>query len=116
MPEHCSLCGTLVETIGTDEGTMHYRPLKKPEAVRVLEARVRGLEDAIGVLQPLARRYADGRRTYVTGELNDLTRHLMRHGVSFPTPDGTPWARDGMGHRYCNLTPEEFALGEKVPT
>mgnify|MGYP001603791364 CR=1 FL=1 len=72
------------------------------------------LERAVKELHWMARRYADGRKTYVTSSLNYLTRDLLAAGVEFEQPDGAPWARDGNGRAYDRLTDEEAALGRGV--
>jgi hypothetical protein len=48
-------------------------------------------------LQWMARRYANGRRTYAVGVCNDATKHLIEMGVEIkPDPVGdTIWAMDG---------------------
>lgn len=64
----------------------------------------------------MARRYADGRSSYVTGLFNDYTRALLAMGVELnPTGDGTIWARDAMGRAYDGLTDEEAAQGSPMP-
>lgn len=64
----------------------------------------------------MARRYADGRSSYVTGLFNDHTRALLAMGVELnPTGDGTIWARDAMGRAYDGLTDEEAAQGSPMP-
>ena len=60
-----------------------------------------------------ARRYCDGRQSYVTSMFNDDIRKLISLGVELnPTADGTIWARDAQGRAYDHLTPEEAALGD----
>lgn len=59
------------------------------------------------------RRYADGRATYLTGELNAQTRQLLALGIEIRTPDGTPWARDAFGRACDGLTDEEALLGKE---
>lgn len=64
----------------------------------------------------MARRYADGRSSYVTGLFNDHTRALLAMGVELnPTGDGTIWARDAMGRAYDGLTDDEAAQGSPMP-
>jgi hypothetical protein len=59
-----------------------------------------------------ARRYADGRRTYITRMFNENTRTLLKLGVKLnPTGDGTVWARDGMGRSFDGLSDEEAGQG-----
>lgn len=60
----------------------------------------------------MARRYADGRRSYATSLLNEHTRALLAQGVDLnPTADGTIWARDADGRGCDHLTDEEAAAG-----
>jgi hypothetical protein len=52
----------------------------------------------------MARRYADGRMSYVTGLFNDHVRALQQMGVELnPTGDETVWAKDGMGRAFDGL-------------
>jgi len=63
-------------------------------------------------LQFWARRYADGRMTYVTGEVNQHTRTLLAMGIELigdPADGGTVWSRDGMGRDFDGLTDVEAA-------
>jgi hypothetical protein len=69
------------------------------------------LRGVVCQLHPLARRYADGRESYVTSALNALTRELLGRGVALDTPDGTPWARDRGGRGFDGLSEGEAALG-----
>ena len=63
---------------------------------------------------PLAREYADGRRTYATGMMNDATRALLAMGIELPLGEHrTIWARDGQGRPYDHLTEEEAVMGIK---
>jgi len=63
----------------------------------------------------MARRYADGRSTYATGMFNNAIRQAEALGVELnPKPEGTIFARDGMGPGYAGLTQEEYDLGEPV--
>lgn len=74
--------------------------------------RAEALEAIVRDFHWLARRYVDGRCSYVTGMFNDRTRSLLVWGVELHQPDETPWARDGQGPAYCGLTAEDFALGK----
>jgi len=65
----------------------------------------------VTALQHWARRYCDGRMTYVVKEFNAITRALKAAGVPLESPDGTIWARDGMGRAYDGLSPEEASEG-----
>lgn len=61
----------------------------------------------------MARRYADGRRTYSTGLFNDHTRVLQSMEVPLHTTgDNALFARDGMGRAYDKLSQEEARLAE----
>jgi len=63
----------------------------------------------------MARRYANGRQSYVTSLFNDHTRTLLKLGVKLnPTNDGTIWARDAGGRAYDGLTDEEAAMGQRI--
>ncbi len=63
-------------------------------------------------LQSCARRYADGRRTYVPGMVNDATRYLLSIGVPVnPCGERIIWARDGMGRAYDGLTDAQATSG-----
>ena len=59
----------------------------------------------------MARRYVDGRMSYVTSLFN---RHVstLRHMDIYLDPyiDGSIWARDGMGRAYDGLTDEEAEI------
>lgn len=77
-----------------------------------LELENHQLRHIVADLQWMARRYANGRRTYATAILNDHTRALLRMGaVLNPTGDEIIWARDGMGRAYDGLTDAEATPG-----
>lgn len=59
----------------------------------------------------MARRYADGRRTYATGLFNEMVRDILRLGISLQGHDGIIWARDGQGRLYDHLSPREAEVG-----
>ncbi len=64
------------------------------------------------VLQPCARRYADGRRTYVPSMVNDATRYLLSIGLPVnPCGERIIWARDEMGRTYDGLTDAQATPG-----
>ena len=71
------------------------------------------LEACIRDTDWMARRYSDGSRTYAPSLYNDSKRILMALGFALRLDpiSGTPWARDGSGARYGNLSSEEHALG-----
>lgn len=74
------------------------------------------LKSIASALHWMARRYADGRQSYVTSMFNELTRALLRRGVELNrTGDGTIWARDAMGRAYDGLTESEAAEGRPLP-
>ncbi len=59
----------------------------------------------------LARRYADGQFSYATHAFNDITRSLLKIGVTLnPCYDQRIWAYDGMGRKYDGLTPKDLEL------
>lgn len=63
-------------------------------------------------LQWMARRYADGRRTYATAMLNEITRTLLLFGVTLnPTGDEILFARDGGGRAFDGLSEQEAIPG-----
>lgn len=64
-------------------------------------------------LHSIARRYADGRRSYITSMFNSHTRFLLDLGFPLLKPDGTLWARDTMGRIYDGLSEEEAQLGRE---
>ena len=71
------------------------------------------LRRIVGDLHWMARRYADGRATYVTWMFNEATRVLLKLDVDLKMfdVDGTIWARDHHGRTYDGLNDEEAALG-----
>ena len=53
----------------------------------------------------MARRYADGRRTYAVGMMNDATRLALAQGIELQKP----WfARDGSGREFDGLSDAEY--------
>lgn len=80
-----------------------------------LKTRIAALERIVIDFHWVARRYCDGRTSYVTGLFNDHTRTLLAMGLELnPTADGTIWAHDSMGGAFDGLTPEEAAMGRAV--
>ena len=61
-----------------------------------------------------ARRYADGRMSYVTSMVNSCVQTLLDLGVELNMSDGTPFARDGMGRKFDGLSDEEASKGERL--
>lgn len=77
-----------------------------------LEAENRILRRICIDLHPMARRYADERRTYVTSMFNEHTATLLSLRLKLnPTADGIIWARDGGGRKYDGLTEEQATPG-----
>lgn len=62
-------------------------------------------------LQWMARRYADGRSTYVTSWFNQITQYLNKKHLYLNPCDGIIWARDGMGRHYDHLTEAQATTG-----
>lgn len=78
-----------------------------------LRLRVNTLERACKDLQWMAKRYAEGRRSYAVSMLNEITRTLLALGIELnPCGEGTVWARDGGGFLYGGLTKEEWNEGD----
>ena len=74
------------------------------------EERARALERIVIDLHWCARRYCDGRTTYMTSLFNAHTKALLALGVLLnPTADQRLFADDGMGAAYAELTPEDLA-------
>lgn len=81
-----------------------------------LRQRIDILERIVVELHWMARRYADGRQSYVSKDFNDYTRELLVLGLKLnPGHEGTIWARDRDGPGASGLTQEEFDLGEPMP-
>lgn len=81
-----------------------------------LRQRCEALEKIAHDLHWMARRYADGRRSYAPGLFNDHTRALLEMGVKLnPTGDGTVWANDG-DIPFAGLDAEHFMPGHPVAT
>lgn len=76
-----------------------------------LEMQLEALKRHATNLHWMARRYADGRMSYVTGLFNDITRYLLVIGCELKPDDGTIWARDGHGRAFDGLTDEETNMG-----
>lgn len=75
------------------------------QKVKQLQAENEALRSIVAEFHWMARRYADGSRTYATSMFNDRTRQLLRMGVKLGCgADGIIWARDGMGRRFDGLT------------
>ena len=100
----------LLERMGTGP-----TELDEFELERVL-AYVSTLEQYIQECDWLARRYAEGRRTYATGQYNDAKRAVLATGLELELDPltSTPWARDGSGARFCGLSAEEYAQGKPL--
>ena len=86
-------------------------PKRNPEITR-LKNQNDILRQAVVDLHWMARRYADGSRTYATSMFNERTRQLLRIGVKLdPKADYIIWARDGMGRKFDGLTDAEATPG-----
>lgn len=82
------------------------------KAEPALQADIEQLKYIARELHWMARRYADGRQSYVTGNFNLATRALLELGVQLnSTGDKTIWARDAAGRAFDGLTDEEAAMG-----
>ena len=77
--------------------------------------RDRVMVEDVRTLHICARRYADGRMSYMPSLLNMITKRLLDRGIKLNDADGTLWARDGMGRRFDGLTEVEAAQGERMP-
>lgn len=74
-----------------------------------LQAENQQLREIVRDFHWQARRYCDGRMTYVTSLFNEHTRSLLALGVDLNDDNGQVFARDGMGRSYDGLTDEEAA-------
>lgn len=73
---------------------------------------VRKLKRICIVLQWMARRYVDGRRSYATGMFNEITRDLLSFGVELnPCDERIVWARDSNGRKFDGLSELEATPG-----
>tara|TARA_Y100000310_G_C20249089_1_gene608239 strand:+ start:188 stop:442 length:255 start_codon:yes stop_codon:yes gene_type:complete len=65
-------------------------------------------------LQWMARRYADGRSSYVTSLYNDHIQYLLEQEIDLASHSHeTLWAKDGMGRLYDGLTDEQASEADK---
>lgn len=69
------------------------------------------LKQKIKFFQALARRYCDGRQTYIVSQFNQETRDLLKMGIKLDEVDGIVWARDGGGREFDNLSNESATPG-----
>lgn len=69
------------------------------------------LKQKIKFFQSLARRYCDGRQTYIVSQFNEETKHLLEMGIDLDPVDGIVWARDGGGRDFDNLSNEAATPG-----
>jgi hypothetical protein len=89
--------------------------MKKEKTVQQLQIENEALRRIAVDLYWQARRYCDGRMSYVTGLFNEHTRALLAMGVELnPTADDTVWARDQMGRAFDKLMGEEAAMGNQT--
>ena len=65
------------------------------------------LREIVTELHFWARRYADGRATYVTPDFNNMTRELLATDFQLREDGGTIWAKDQHGRKFDGLTDEE---------
>lgn len=85
------------------------------ENIFTIKEKFETLKKIVTELHWMARRYADGRQSYVTYSFNEQTRLLQAMGVELKeTADETVWARDSMGRSYDGLTPKEASQGKQV--
>lgn len=85
------------------------------ENIFTIKEKYQTLKKIAGELHWMARRYADGRQSYVTHQFNEMTRMLQSIGVELnETSDQTVWARDAMGRQFDGLSEKEAARGNPV--
>jgi hypothetical protein len=85
------------------------------ENIFTIKEKYQTLKQIAAELHWMARRYADGRQSYVTYEFNKITRLLQAMGIELKqTGDDSIWARDAMGRQYDGLTEKEAAAGSPV--
>jgi hypothetical protein len=63
----------------------------------------------------MARRYADGRMSYASGSYNRIAKWAHSQGIEPDYSDGTPFARDGMGRAYDELSEGEASEDRATP-
>lgn len=82
------------------------------QSVKELRSENKLLRYIVADFHPLARRYCDGRMTYVTSMFNEHTRTLIKLGFKLnPTADNIIFARDGGGRKFDGLSDEESTPG-----
>lgn len=69
------------------------------------------LKQKLKFFQALARRYCDGRQTYIVSQFNQETKQLLEMGIDLDPIDGIVWARDGGGRAYDGLSDEAATPG-----
>lgn len=85
------------------------------ERIVKLEAENAALRKIATDFHWMARRYADGRSTYIARMFNENTRAMLRMGVEVnPTADAIIWVRDEMGRRFDGLSDEEATPGTEA--
>ena len=84
--------------LSSDHYAAVLRLMLDGKRVKAADAQViaRVLVGAATDLQWPAKRYAEGRMTYVVGMVNDATRSLIALGLSITPTDGNVYAADGM--------------------
>jgi hypothetical protein len=129
-PEQGAPCLNLISRIVADAYPVEATEKEQADAtervklrrrVRQLEALNERLLDEQGTLREIihelhfwARRYADGRSTYVPHSINMHTRILLKLGVPLDYTDGTVFARDGMGRAFDGLKPDEVSEAKPI--
>lgn len=71
-----------------------------------MEAENKLLRQMFQSISWMARRYADGRRTYAVSMYNDAVKQALSLGIELNNSDGTIWAGDG----DFGMPPEEEAI------
>jgi hypothetical protein len=84
------------------------------EKAMILEEESKIMHEVIMDLHWMARRYADGRKSYVTRTFNDMTRKLLKLGVRLDKCQEGMFARDAMGREFDGLTDDEYLYMEKI--
>jgi hypothetical protein len=86
------------------------------ENIFTIKEKYHTLKKIASELHWMARRYADGRQSYVTHQFNEITRMLQSMEIDLKEAgDGTVWARDAMGRSFDGLSEKEASQGNPVP-
>jgi len=79
---------------------------------RDLQIELKEAKQCLADITWMARRYADGRKTYATSMYNDVANWCLKHGVNInPGAEGIVWARDGHGRGCDGLSDKEAIEG-----